>query len=615
MKKINLAACVILVSLLYVSVVSADDSVPTEHLIIRNNGTIIYDGMFPLPAAGTISVNDATSTPHEVNADSVLGVLYALDETSDSFSLSSLSYYASFNSFYLKCITGSDGQALCDSWQYVVDNTAPSAGIDSTILTGGEIIGIYFGTPHSVVLNKTSVAANDSFIASAKKYNYLDNSWTALNGVTIGVTTPNPSDPYNPTVVVSQTVDGNGDTTITLPQTGSYSVGIVEDYFFPSYPITVTPPTPKGDGASTTVSTPFNVPKAVAFLASVEAADGTFGGNDMYTDWAIIGLSSTEIPDTLKEKIKHFLDTTVMPSTFLTDIERRSISLLALGENPYSFNGTNYIQKITDSFDGAQFGDATIVTDDIFALIPLQSAGYTLNDTLIEKDIAFILSNQKTDGSWEESIDLTAAAIMSLTPYSADPTITTALTKASQYLQEQQAADGGFKSLYSSSWAAQAMSALSETWTKNGHTISDYFAEQQVSDGAVLPTTETAENRIWATSYAIPAVLGRPWSVIMHNVSKPLPSASVFLRQEPLVLGNVDPSQQVVTLPKATRPIITIEASTVPQSIVPPPSAESTSLPEPASVRQSGTTIPLVIAIIAGASLLGFTVLKKFKVF
>src|ERR1035437_6379619 len=66
------------------------------------------------------------------------------------------------------------------------------------------------------------------------------------------------------------------------------------------------------------------------------------------------------------------------------------------------------------------------------------------------------------------------------------------------------------------------MSALGALWTKNGKTIVDYLAEAQATDGAVAPESETSSNRIWATSYAIPAAMGKSWGDIMKSFTKPI---------------------------------------------------------------------------------------------
>lgn len=101
-------------------------------------------------------------------------------------------------------------------------------------------------------------------------------------------------------------------------------------------------------------------------------------------------------------------------SSFLTDNERRAMAILALGKNPYDFNGVNYIEAILSEFDGDQFGETSLVNDDIFAIFPLSHAGYDSDDTEISNALDFIISKQKTNGSWENSVDVTAAAVQAL---------------------------------------------------------------------------------------------------------------------------------------------------------------------------------------------------------
>ena len=543
--------------------------VPTETVLIRDGSTVIYQGTVNLPATGIVSITDDTGTTHSVNADSFLGLLYSISQTSGSFSLSDIQYYSSFGSLYLKCLTPSGGVQACDNWQYVVNDSAPSAGMDSTILLGGETVGLYFGSPHQVTFNITSITAGGSFTATAQQYNYLDNTWGSLTGVTIGATVPNPNDPYNPTVVTSQAVDVNGNATLTLATAGTYTVGIADDYYFPSYTVTVSAPVQSGGGGSGGDIPPpppiFSVPNAIAYLMSVQSPDGSFNESDMYTDWAAIAFGADNISGTAETNLLNYMSSHNTVSSLLTDNERHAMALLALGQNPYSFHGVDYITPIINSFDGTQFGDPTLDNDDIFALIPLESAGYTVNDSIIAKDIAFVISKQNADGSWDETPDMTAAAIQALKPVSSARGVSVALTKATTYLQNTQASDGGFGSIYSTSWVAQAMSTLDASWTKNGISIADYLASQQANDGAALPTSETLQNRIWATSYAIPAALALPWSSIMHSVSKPVQQV-VSSSGGGIVIQKTTPPPIILVPPEKTDPII---APVVSSPIVP----------------------------------------------
>ena len=285
-------------------------------------------------------------------------------------------------------------------------------------------------------------------------------------------------------------------------------------------------------GSGGSISLPiFNVSNAITYLASIQDPDGSFDGSSLYTDWASIALASGNISDTVKTNILNYMSIYNTVSSILTDNERHSMALLALGENPYSFNGVDYITPIVNSFDGVQFGDINLINDDIFALIPLSKAGYTIDDNIITKDIYFIISKQKPDGSFEESVDMTAATIQALKPFGKINGVFETIVKASNYFTSEQKNNGSWNnSVFSTSWAMQAMNILGGYWTKSSSTPADYLATQQSIDGAVLPITETLQNRIWATSYAIPAVLGKSWDTILHPVSKPVvvPSPEIF---------------------------------------------------------------------------------------
>jgi len=493
------------------------------NFVIRDGDNVIFTGNVALPSEGVVSILDSSGVMHDVNSRSLLAILKSIDEANDSFSISNLMYYNSFSSFYLKCIT-SVGVEKCDNWQYVVGGLTPSTGMDSTILSGGETIGIYFGYPHRLILDKTSITKGESFIIKSEKYNYDDNTWNPLLGISIGVTVPNPLDIYNPTVVTSGLVDDTGMYSFTLTDEGSYAVGIVSDYYFPAYDITVVPVVTTGGGSTgggyNNTKKVFNIQKAISYLVSLQNSDGSFANADMYTDWVALAFASTNLAESNKESILNYMKSNAQVYSLITDNERHSMALLALGQNPYSFENIDYITPIVNSFDGVQFGDRSLVNDDIFALIPLANVGYTISDNIFIKDINFILSKQHSDGSWENSVDLTSASILALSEYRNVSGVSDSLGRASVYLKNTQMSDGGFNSVYSTSWALQAMNELSGSWTKDNNTLSDYLAKEQMSDGAALSLTETFSNRIWATSLAVMALSGKSWNDIMVDVSK-----------------------------------------------------------------------------------------------
>ena len=488
--------------------------------IIRNGDSILFDDSVLLPASGTVEINDSEDVSHSVDTQSVLAIMKSIDDGSDAFSISNLQYFESFSSFYLKCILPDSGEELCDNWQYAVGNFTPFSSIDTTLLSGGETVGIYFGTSRQVVLSTNSITAGESLTATAQKYDYENNVWNPLEGVTIGVTLPNPDDPFNPIVVSTHPVDSSGNATITIADENTYTLGIVEDFYFPSYTVTVTPvPTGGGGGGGGDAPDTFDIEDALAYLKSVQAGDGSFGGALLYTDWAGVAFGSLNVTDSAKDLLLAYLSSHNEISSLLTDNERRAMALLALDENPYAFNGINYIKAITDSFDGAQFGDENLVNDDIFALIPLANAGYDEDDEIITEAVTFIISKQKANGSWEESVDVTSAGIQALKSFDAVAGVSEALSESEDYLVNEQENAGGWEdSVFSTSWAMQAMNALNESWEKNGNTPEEYLASKQEADGGLEGID--LNSRIWATSYAISAASGKTWDEILQNVSK-----------------------------------------------------------------------------------------------
>src|SRR5665811_1693163 len=160
MKNVSKIKIFLLVGLLaftsFTNLVQAD--VSPETFIIRNGDTVLWTGSVPLPSAGDINVLDKNGTSHSVNARSVLGILYSIDASVGSFNISNLEYYDSFGSFYIKCISDVSDVESCDYWQYAIDNATPWQSIDNAILSGGETVGIYFGFPRHLILDKTNIS-------------------------------------------------------------------------------------------------------------------------------------------------------------------------------------------------------------------------------------------------------------------------------------------------------------------------------------------------------------------------------------------------------------------------------------------------------------------------
>ena len=282
----------------------------------------------------------------------------------------------------------------------------------------------------------------------------------------------------------------------------------------------------------------FDVAAALTFVGNKQHPDGSFG-NDFVTDWAAIAVASADASG-VREALRRYLLTYTPKLANITDYERHAMALMSLGIDPYVGTPTDYVTPIIAAFDGTQIGDALLVNDDIFALFPLLKAGFNNSDDIVGKTIAFIIMRQKPDGSWEESSDLTAAAIQALQPLSFVPDVSTTVAKAREYLHTTQETTGGWKNSFSTSWALQAIHTLDENlsaWTPGEYSPMNFLGLMQLSDGGLEPTSTDDATRIWATTYAIPAALGKSWNDILQSFPRAEKSVAVKAIAGSIVAG------------------------------------------------------------------------------
>jgi hypothetical protein len=256
----------------------------------------------------------------------------------------------------------------------------------------------------------------------------------------------------------------------------------------------------------------FSVEKALNYLSENRNKDGSFNSS-LYTDWVAIAAAAAD-NKFLEESISNYFKINIFESNILTDNERHAMALMALNINPYNGTNINYIQRIIDSFDGTQFGDKTQDNDDIFALIVLKNAGYLPSDEIILKDIKFIISKQSADGEWG-SVDMTAAGLESLRGYEDIPGVQDSVLKAKNFLITNQKSDGSFENSFSTSWVMQSL--FNDNNILKGES---YLIGKQQEDGGMEETIENKDTRIWATAYAIPAILHKYWGQILNNFPK-----------------------------------------------------------------------------------------------
>ncbi|MEK7607609.1 MAG: hypothetical protein AAB484_01620 [Patescibacteria group bacterium] len=233
----------------------------TVTINVRYRDTLVWSGPVTITLNETSSISDNSETSRQIPSNSALIALKTADDSATEFIISDLIYYSSFSSLYINCINiVSPSVNACGNWQYVVNSTYPSVGVDKYILSGNEVLYFYFGSPRRVSLSSANIETSTAVTVRALNYDYVNNLWTALSGATLGATQTNPDDPYSPIVVTSVTSDENGFAQILLTAPGSYNIGLAMDYYFPaetlsvSAPLAVAGPTP--EVTPETISTP-----------------------------------------------------------------------------------------------------------------------------------------------------------------------------------------------------------------------------------------------------------------------------------------------------------------------------------------------------------------------
>lgn len=290
-----------------------------------------------------------------------------------------------------------------------------------------------------------------------------------------------------------------------------------------------TPPPGGGDGdngggsGSGPAPLAFDIDLAYDFLEKGQNKDGSWD-SELVTDWSAFALGISGAPQGMKSDLISYLKREEPDFESVRDYERHALALMALGLNPYTDGPSDYIAPIVKSFDGRQIDDSSLMNDDVFGLLVLLHAGYSDGDEMIRDIVEFIVDQQNGNGSWEESVDMTAATIQILSEVRKLPGVAAAIADAEGYLRGEQKEDGGFENPFATTWALQAIAALNddpEDWAKGEHTPLTYLEDLQEEDGGLTTTPDDYGTRAWAIAYAIPAVKGLTWDDVLRDFKKP----------------------------------------------------------------------------------------------
>jgi|GEM_PF-2612119 len=206
-----------------------------------------------------------------------------------------------------------------------------------------------------------------------------------------------------------------------------------------------------------------------------------------------------------------------------TDIEKRILAITAIGENPRTYGSEDLIGKLEAMFDGSQIGDASLLNDDIFGMLALESAA--ISDNVVSKSREFILSHENSDGGWGFGTNVgsdsntTAMAIAALSLSGGAP------GGAFDYISKTQDSSGGYGFM-----PGTPADGASTAWVIMGYNIAGrgapssataFLDSLQVSGGLFKWKPNDGTGSMLVTAYAVIALSGHGVPVRTISATNP----------------------------------------------------------------------------------------------
>ncbi|MFD8067046.1 prenyltransferase/squalene oxidase repeat-containing protein [Streptomyces parvulus] len=268
----------------------------------------------------------------------------------------------------------------------------------------------------------------------------------------------------------------------------------------------------------------------VAYLKTLQAADGSYAGSGLSNEWAFsafaaAGTAAVDVTpggDTSKNArtvYRNLLATSGWPSAspVVTDYERATLNAYAAGIDPARVSASrNLIADIYRYWQTAEpgyFGPSANFNGTVFAALALngaktQSGQVRVPQKLRESMVTRIRANQHNDGGWNYSkaegsatelaktsdIDMTGAAMAALC-VSGVPNTDTDIVQAKAFLKSKLVANSGaFNAMFgvntnSNGWAVSGLNACGinpqtgDFLTSMGKTPVDFLIAQQFNPG------------------------------------------------------------------------------------------------------------------------------------
>ncbi|MEM2123171.1 MAG: hypothetical protein QXE79_06005 [Candidatus Bathyarchaeia archaeon] len=281
------------------------------------------------------------------------------------------------------------------------------------------------------------------------------------------------------------------------------------------------------------------VASALSYLRGMQTVNGDVGGAST-SAWVVMALAAAgEDPRQWRRNpgdpsIMDYLASLRDELEPATDWERQILAIVAAGENPYDYEGFDYVASLEGFHTGVQIGDASLLNDDVWGLMALTASDYRDSPAYADT-LSIVRGVQNPDGGYgyaagaASDVDDTAAAVMALIAAGEDPG-SDRISRALNYLREAQNGDGGFpymrdeiSNTASTSWAILAIKAAGQDpastgWSRNGRSPIAYLLGLQNGDGSFQYTMGQTVSPEWMTAYAVTALLGKPYPVNVVDV-------------------------------------------------------------------------------------------------
>lgn len=284
----------------------------------------------------------------------------------------------------------------------------------------------------------------------------------------------------------------------------------------------------------------------IQYLLSQQGTDGKISGFDSSTSqfdgassWVATAFVGANQTNTVLTNYMQAHAPTL--SDKATDWEKRILAITALGENPYTFGGTNYVASLESYYNNNQIGNTSALNDDFFGLLALLSSKVDITTSIMKDTLSFITSHQLSDGCFSYATtatsgdtDDTAAALMALQAAKSQGmnVAQSILDNAKTCIMAHVNSDGGFYSdstygttsnTSSTTWAVMALKSIGVNDSSITNAQAYIRGNQFLEDGSFnwqLPnpgaTGDTA-----TTSYAILALDNKYWPLNVFSGTVP----------------------------------------------------------------------------------------------